>query len=383
MKLRSLHGEIEFSVQKFHSKSAANYQSYFNFTGQFEQDYVSEGLKEYSTWLSCGNSYSRVENILFRHNGKALLSDQKIEQIVIRKAEQISKEEASLTEPMAVEKLLIEVETAVNIYDSAQQEVIFYEDGILVKGQKGVRVSKKLKIAPMDIAPMDIAPVVKKRVWHQTDICMLELKDKTYQYLMGGINAENLPNQSLRNVCIRAINKEYKDEKKPLSIISITDGATSIRNDLMSIFGVKIVRILDWYHLKKKNKDLMSMIAVNKEDKQNHLNYIQKHCWEGKVDKVITYLKTKVITKNQIKLDELIGYLEKHQSEIINYKLRKQNGKCIGSGRMECGVNQVIGKRQKNNGTAWSEKGSKALAILKVQILNNNWDNCWNIKNAA
>jgi hypothetical protein len=318
LKLRSLHGEIEFSVQKFHSKSAATYQSYFDFTGQFEEDYFSEGLKEYSAWLSCGNSYSSVENILFRQNGTSLVSDQKIEQIVIRKAEQISESEACLREPMAVEKLLIEVETSVNIYDSAQKEVVFFEDGILVKAQKAVRVSKKLKIAPMDIAPMDMAAVVKKRVWHQTDICMLELKDKTYQYLMGGINAENLPKQSLSNVCIRAINKEYKDEKKTLSIISITDGATSIRNDLMSIFGVKIVKILDWYHLKKKNKDLMSMIAVNKNDKQNHLNYIQKHCWQGETDKVIHYLKTKVITKNQTKLDELIGYLEKHQSEIID-----------------------------------------------------------------
>ncbi|MBF0228710.1 MAG: hypothetical protein HQK63_03845, partial [Desulfamplus sp.] len=60
----------------------------------------------------------------------------------------------------------------------------------------------------------------------------------------------------------------------------------------------------------------------------------------------------------------------KHKMEIINYKARKDAGKTIGSGRMEKGVDIVIGRRQKDNGMSWSESGSKALGILKVNELN-------------
>ena len=35
------------------------------------------------------------------------------------------------------------------------------------------------------------------------------------------------------------------------------------------------------------------------------------------------------------KRQELLGYLEKHAAEIINYERRQQAGKCLGSGRME------------------------------------------------
>jgi len=44
---------------------------------------------------------------------------------------------------------------------------------------------------------------------------------------------------------------------------------------------------------------------------------------------------------------------------------------CVGSGRMESGVNQTVGRRQKNKGMTWSKIGSRALAILKVKQLNN------------
>lgn len=51
--------------------------------------------------------------------------------------------------------------------------------------------------------------------------------------------------------------------------------------------------------------------------------------------------------RNPEKWSELIGYLEKHQSEIINYNRRRLVGKTIGSGRMEKGVDLTVGRRQK------------------------------------
>ena len=80
---------------------------------------------------------------------------------------------------------------------------------------------------------------------------------------------------------------------------------------------------------------------------------------------------------NHFKLTELLGYLEKHRAEIIDYERHKQAGKTIGSGRMEKAVDQVIGHRQKKKGISWRPKGSKALAILKILELNEQWQQTW------
>jgi len=81
--------------------------------------------------------------------------------------------------------------------------------------------------------------------------------------------------------------------------------------------------------------------------------------------------------KNQDKWQELIGYLSKHQSEIIDYNRRSRAGKTIGSGQVEKGVDLTVGSRQKHRGMSWSPKGSKALCLLKVAELNGQWQQLW------
>jgi hypothetical protein len=159
--------------------------------------------------------------------------------------------------------------------------------------------------------------------------------------------------------------------------VVISDGARHIRQSLQAIFGQMPTVILDWYHLRKKIRELMSMIAMNKTDKERHLSQILNQLWCGAVDSVLDYLQTQVQVRNSAKHDELIGYLKKHRHEIIDYERRQNTGKPIGSGRMEKGVDQVIGHRQKKKGMAWSAKGSKALAILKVVELNGLWQQLW------
>ena len=114
--------------------------------------------------------------------------------------------------------------------------------------------------------------------------------------------------------------------------MAITDGAQVIRQHLFSVFGVMLIIILDWYHLGKKVRDLMSMIARNKDEKNLHLKFIFYHLWRGEVYTVMDYLEKKVQPKNQEKHRELINYLNKHRDEIIDYRRRKKVGKMMGSG---------------------------------------------------
>ena len=159
--------------------------------------------------------------------------------------------------------------------------------------------------------------------------------------------------------------------------VAITDGAQVIRQHLYAVFGVMLVVILDWYHLGKKVRDLMSMIARNKEEKTIHLKFMFYHLWRGEVSTVLEYLATKVQSKNEEKHLELIGYLNKHRDEIIDYRRRKKAGKMIGSGYIEKGCDQVVGHCQKKKGMGWRETGSRGLDILKVAELNHQWERFW------
>jgi len=117
--------------------------------------------------------------------------------------------------------------------------------------------------------------------------------------------------------------------------------------------------------------------AKNKQEKARHLAFIFDHLWRGNTPEVLHYLNTEVKAKHPGKLRELMGYLEKHQGEIIDDERRQKAGKTIGSGRMEKGVDQVIGFRQKKKGMSWRPKGSKALGILKIVELNQQWTKLW------
>jgi hypothetical protein len=121
----------------------------------------------------------------------------------------------------------------------------------------------------------------------------------------------------------------------------------------------------------------MSMIATNKLEKSNHLKFLLSQLWLGRTDIALEYLHTQVTVRNQDKWSELIGYLEKHQSEIINYNQRRRAGKTIGSGRMEKGVDLTVGRRQKKKGMSWSPLSSRALSLLRIVELNGQWQQLW------
>lgn len=157
----------------------------------------------------------------------------------------------------------------------------------------------------------------------------------------------------------------------------------SIRCRLESVFGKQVRVILDWYHLARKVRKLLGSIARNKAEKSEHLKFLFSHLWQGKAVAAIEYLQHQVKTKNHESLKELMTYLSKHQSEIINYQCRQQAEKPIGSGRVGKAVDLVVGHRQKKKGMSWTAKGSQALAVLKVAELNGQWREVFRINPSA
>jgi len=371
--IKTVHGQFRFELQKY--LNGQERTNYWELTQQLELGYISPRLQELCGYYSNRMSYEEVALLVERVSGARLLSDQKISQIVSNKALQLSqeiyKETTEILDKTDIE--LIEVNPKVDIYNTESSEILLFDDGIQVKGQKSHREPKAKPKGKFGSKSADKSPT--QRVI--TDIAMLQKANQKFEYITAPITRHG---QDLLNLADRVkaqIIKEYGRGTVPLDLVAITDGAKVIRQRLVTIFGSAVLVILDWYHLGKKLRGLMSMIAINKVEKSRHLKFLFSHLWQGKTAIALEYLRNHVIVKNQEKWQELIGYLSKHQSEIIDYKRRSRAGKTIGSGQVEKGVDLTVGSRQKHRGMSWSTKGSKALCLLKVAELNGRWQQLW------
>jgi hypothetical protein len=369
--IKTLHGKFVFCLQKYQLQ--AHSTNYFELTNQLQQSYVSSRLQELCGYYSNRLSYEEVALLVERVSGERLLSDQKTGQIVSTKALQLSQEiyKSTVTTLAKSPHHVVRVNPKVNIYNSKEKEILLFDDGIQVKGQKATRQPKPRQEKKNQKLLRTKTPAIT------TDIVILQKATTGFEYIAAPINADGEDLLSLASVVKAKVIQEYGSQTSPLNLVAITDGAKVIRHRLFSIFGVAVVVILDWYHLCKKLRELMSMIAANKMEKSQHLKFLMSQLWQGKVTAALEYLQNQVIPRNQDKWQELISYLEKHQPEIINYSCRSRAGKTIASGRVEKGVDLTVGQRQKNKGMSWSPLGSSALSLLKAAELNGQWQQLW------
>lgn len=377
MTIKTLHGRITFQVQRFKdgTRPAEEEQTYFELTGQFQTGYISLRLQEFSAYYSNRLSYQEVENLVLRVTGDRQLSDQKIWQIVHGKMVEISQAwqmevEQTLSNPALS---FPKIQDNIDLYDGKSREVIVLEDAIQVRGQKENRV-KKQNVNQEKLTQTAAGEPAPRVV---TDVVMLQKSNREFEYIAAPVDEQGQETVSLPEIIKSRVIQEYGSELTAVPVVAITDGAQAIRQHLYLVFGVLLVIILDWYHLGKKVRELMSMVARSKDEKNLHLKFIFYHLWRGEVNTVIEYLKTKVQPKNEEKHHELINYLDKHRKEIIDYRRRKKAGKMIGSGYIEKGCDQVVGHRQKKKGMSWRAVGSRGLGILKVAELNHQWERFW------
>ena len=125
-----------------------------------------------------------------------------------------------------------------------------------------------------------------------TNVVMLQKKNQEFEHVVAPIEEKGQEIVSLPDRLKSWVIEEYSSAAESLPSVAMTDGAHVIRQHLYAVFGVTFVIVLNWYHLGKKIRDLMSMIAQNKDEKTLHLNFMFYHLWRGEVYTVLDYLKT-------------------------------------------------------------------------------------------
>ena len=314
-----------------------------------------------------------MARLLQDETGVALLSGQRIHDLVEEEAKRLSVANATQAKAvLAVGNVLPPITQDVALYEAHRAEVLLFDDGIQVKKQKAHREKPSASPSTTETAQAQASGRQRKAARVNTDVLMLQRADGGVTYIMEGLegSAPDSDPVSAEELVTRAVITEYGERTEALNLVAITDGARTIRLFFERVVGFLIVLILDWYHLEKKVWELMSMMAWNTTEKETHCRALLAWLWQGNVDEALSYLRTFVSPRNAKKHQELITYLTKHKAEIIDYERRQNAGKPSGSGRMEKGVDHVIGQRQKDRGMSWSTVGSKALGILKVHELN-------------
>jgi len=153
-----------------------------------------------------------------------------------------------------------------------------------------------------------------------------------------------------------------------------TDGHTVLNDTIGSCFnwypnwGI----ILDWFHLVKKCKELLSLAMRGRLVRNEILREVMPLLWHGLTNRAITLLREiepeKV--KDNEKLSKLIAYLERKKEMIPCYAIRKSLGLRNSSAIGEKMNDLIVSSRQKHNGMSWSKIGSLALAALTMAKLN-------------
>ena len=153
------------------------------------------------------------------------------------------------------------------------------------------------------------------------------------------------------------------------------DGQRTLQDGILTFFSwhQSVSLILDWFHLVKKCKELLSMAMKGRVYRNEHVRAVLRLLWYGLVDDAIAHLRS--IVPDEIKapdqIEALIGYFERNRSWIPNYAMRRRLKLCNSSNPAERTNNQIASQRQKKNGMSWSTDGSQALSALACVVLNN------------
>ena len=231
-------------------------------------------------------------------------------------------------------------------YEGGEEVVNISVDDVGAKKQKETR-------EPKPHSP----PGKKKRVYVQNTVIHVEQGDQFY--LLNGYGVLSV----LRLLLAFLLHNDLWGHLW----VFFVDG-NGLYSSVMQCFCwyPKVSVILDWYHLQKKCRELLSMAFKGSQLRNAALEELMPLLWYGLVDQAIDYLShiPEGQIKNQDELMHLMTYLGRNRVMIPVYAVRRELGLRNSSNRGEKANDVLVAARQKHNGMSWSKSGSVALASV-------------------
>lgn len=152
-------------------------------------------------------------------------------------------------------------------------------------------------------------------------------------------------------------------------VIVLGDGAEWVKNLAQTQFPMAI-RIVDFYHAKEHVAQLCKALF----QKQGLVDQQRERWWdllaqgniEGIIEEARGHLPRDPAANKDARRE--IEYLDKNKDQ-MRYASYREQGLFIGSGVIEAGCKNVIGKRLKQSGMKWTVRGANSIIALRCATL--------------
>lgn len=278
----------------------------------------------------------------------------------------------NFTEPISAERTrqdLEDLQCMINAINDSREEVIpFSADEVQIESS-----SDNCVYLSVD----DIGVKHQKKSRAEGSEREYKFVENTVAHIQYGENTYVLTAIGMRNAFKAILAFLLANNLLTKNLIFLTDGAKDIKSHIEAVFsfhGYSI--ILDWYHLKKKCMELLSMAIRGKDKRNTVLEKLLRFLWAGNVSGAKSYLAALPDSdiKNHKWLEELPAYLDRKGDAITCYILRDKLGLRNSSNPVEKANDLLVAQRQKHNGMAWSPQGSGALAAIEMIYQNDQAD---------
>jgi hypothetical protein len=166
----------------------------------------------------------------------------------------------------------------------------------------------------------------------------------------------------------------YRGLDAARELVIIADGAKWIWN-LADLHFADAVQIVDVFHAKEHIWTLIKSATSDEKERKR----LKKRCYalleKGAIPKLIGTFRSFPHTEPGFAeaLDREVGYFSDNAHRMQYAKFKRQ-GMFIGSGVIEAGCKNVIGKRLKQSGMHWSVSGANAIIALRCSIMSGTFD---------
>ena len=160
-------------------------------------------------------------------------------------------------------------------------------------------------------------------------------------------------------------------------VVVLADGAEWIKN-LVETHFPKAIRIIDFYHAKEHVATLCKELFSKPQSVIRYREQWWEYLAEGKIEAIIAEAETFLPSNPSANKDAVreIQYLRKNMDQ-MRYREFRDDGCFIGSGVIEAGCKNVIGKRLKQSGMEWSVDGANDIIALRCAFQSNRFNDYW------
>ena len=144
------------------------------------------------------------------------------------------------------------------------------------------------------------------------------------------------------------------------------------------MYAGRAVAILDFYHATERVNLLTKAIDDDEKLAKKRASRWIKSLLKDKIARVIEQARESLPPNREMRKTALeqINFLKNHQGRML-YGTYRRKGWFIGSGVVEAGCKNVVGKRLKQSGMFWSQTGATAVLGFRTLLLSGRFDAFW------